>query len=122
MSIRSFARFVQYASKAVETPLPDTLPRSELLYRLHYATDGIVGNLMNLLRYAALLARKGQKTTMDLDILAAAFRKRLIKHLKGKVNPFLLSDDEQFIVPPKTVETKKTRKKRTASASSVLKT
>ena len=106
-TLRSFARFVQYASKAVETPLPDTLPRSELLYRLHYATDGIVGNLMNLLRYAALLTRKAQKTAMTLDILAAAFDKRLIKHLKGKVNPFLLSNNEQFTVPSKTVKTKK---------------
>ncbi len=98
-SIREFAHFVQYAVKATQTPLLNALPQRELLYRLHYATDGIVGNLINLLRYAALLTRQRQQKEIDLNVLAATFQKRLSKHLKDKVNPFVLSAQEQFIAP-----------------------
>jgi hypothetical protein len=98
-TIRQFARFVQYAETTIETTLPETLPRLELLYRLHYATDGIVGNLMNLLRYATLLVRQRGKKAIDLPILAAAFDKRLSKHLKGRVNPFEIPETEQFTAP-----------------------
>jgi len=100
-SIQEFARFVQYAEKAVETPLPKTLPRLELLYRLHYATDGVVGHLMNLMRYAALIAQQQEKRVMELPILATAFDKRLAKHLRGKVNPFGTSGNEPFVAPPR---------------------
>jgi hypothetical protein len=98
-SIQEFARFVHYAEQSIAAPLPETLPRLELLYRLHYATDGVVGNLMNLLRYAALLSRRRQKTEVDLEALAAAFDKRLAKHLKGRPNPFLPPAEEQFVAP-----------------------
>ena len=98
-SIQQFARFVQYAEQAVETPLPAAVPRLELLYRLHYATDGVVGNLMNLLRYAALMARQQDQAVLALPTLAAAFDKRLAKHLTGKVNPFDLPVTEQFSAP-----------------------
>jgi hypothetical protein len=127
--ILQFARFVQYTETAIETPLPETLPRLELLYRLHYATDGVVGNLMNLLRYAAMMARQQGKTTIDLPILAAAFDKRLARHLKGKVNPFAVPGHESFVAPSLSsanqASTTQTvphrRKKRKPSAASTLK-
>ena len=104
-SVREFARFVQYAEKTIETPLPKGLPRQELLYRLHSATEGVVGNLMNLLRYAALVARKQHKTSIDLTILAAAFDKRLSKHLRGKSNPFRALATESFAAPSNNEKT-----------------
>jgi hypothetical protein len=125
-SLQEFARFMHYAEQAIATPLPETLPRSELLYRLHYATDGVVGNLMNLLRYAALLTRRQHKTTLDLSTLAAAYNKRLAKHLKGRPNPFLTPDDEKFIMPDTVLSgeqvrsTLSPRKQRVPSAASVL--
>ena len=57
-SLQEFARFVQYTEEALAIVLPDTLSRSELLRRLHVATRGVVGNLMNLLLYAAWLTRQ----------------------------------------------------------------
>lgn len=97
--IQQFAQFVQYAETVIETPLPETVPRLELLYRLHYATDGVVGNLMNLLRYAAMKARQQGQTTIALPILSAVFDKRLAPHLKGKVNPFIIPGHESFVIP-----------------------
>jgi hypothetical protein len=124
-SIQAFARFTQYAQEAIAMPLAETLPRLELLYRLHYATEGVVGNLMNLLRYAALIARQRQKNEVDLSILAAAFDKRLAKHLKGKVNPFEISERESFVAPAiddarANVNQPGRRRERKPSATSVL--
>ena len=94
-SIQEFARFVQYAEQAVGCTLPTTLPRLELIQRLHAASQGVVGNLMNLLRYAAWLTRQSTQPAPDppvltLPTLAAAYDKRLAKHLKRPANPFLL--------------------------------
>lgn len=98
-SIAEFSRFVQYAEQAVETCLTAALPRLELLYRLHYATNGVVGNVMNLLRYAALIARQQQNNAIDLPILSTAFAKRLAKHLPDKLNPFQTPGNERFAAP-----------------------
>jgi hypothetical protein len=57
---------VEFAEKAIGLPLAKTPPRVEMLYRLHYATDGVVGNLINILRYATLLARQQDKAELDL--------------------------------------------------------
>ena len=106
-SLQEFARFVQYAEEALAIALPNTLPRAELLLRLHVATRGIVGNLMNLLRYAAWLTRQQQQDTIALPTLAAAFDKRLSKHLKNQPNPFTGAPGEPIVsVPasPATVE------------------
>lgn len=120
-SIQTFARFVQYVEKVIEMPLPRSLPRLELLYRLHYATDGVVGNLMNLLRYAALIAQQQQRDAIDLPILRAAFHKRLSKHLRGKVNPFEMPASEAFVAPTKNAtEAQSLSRKRKTSAESVL--
>lgn len=96
--LQEFAQFVQYAQEAIGMPLPATLPRMELLYRLHYATEGVVGNLMNLLRYATLLAQEQGAETLQLPTLALAFQRRLAKHLKGRVNPFV-EPEVAFVAP-----------------------
>lgn len=125
-SIREFAHFVHYAEQAIAIPLLETLPRLELLHRLHYATDGVVGNLMNLLRYAALLTRRQHQTTIDLETVAAAYEKRLAKHLKRRTNPFQTPANEQFIVPAgvnsgeRVASTSCPRQQQAPSAASVL--
>jgi hypothetical protein len=96
---KEFAHFVTYTEQAIQVPLPAALPRRELLHRLHYATGGVVGNLMNLLRYAALLACQQHKPAVDLPVLAQAFDKRLARHLKDKTNPFVTPAGECFIPP-----------------------
>jgi hypothetical protein len=93
-----FAQFVTYAEEAIGITLPDDLPRMELLYRLHYATAGVVGNLMNLLRFAAMIAQEKKVDTLDLSTLALAFDRRLSRHLKGKTNPFEMAE-EHFVAP-----------------------
>jgi len=121
-SIQEFARFVQYAEQVIGMPLPETLPRLELLHRLHYATEGVVGNLMNLLRYAAWLTRQGNQSAILLPTLAVAFDKRLAKHVKKPSNPFLAAPTEVFVASPVSSGENLTRMRRQPSAAEILQT
>jgi len=126
----AFAKFVKYAEKAIGMALSDDLPRLELLYRLHYATGGVVGNLMNLLRYAAMSAQEKGTERVDLPTLALAFRRRLSRHLKAKVNPFEEARGEHFVAHalPSGAQTneagagRRGRRKRQPAVASVLTT
>ena len=101
-TVQEFARFVEYVEKAIGMPLSSEVNRLELLYRLHYATDGIVGNLMNLMRFATLLSELHGQSTIDLATLSAAFQQRLVKHLKAKSDPFAPPANDRFVpaAPP----------------------
>jgi hypothetical protein len=94
-----FGHFVQYAETILELSFTTACPRLELLYRLYYATDGVVGNLMNLMRYANSRAQEEHSPAVDLSHLALAFDKRLAQHLRGKVNPFIYGAGERFTTP-----------------------
>jgi hypothetical protein len=122
-SLQEFTRFVHYAEEALAIALPETLPRSDLLQRLYAATHGVVGNLMNLLRYAAWLTRQQQQNQIALPTLAAAFDKRLSKHLKNQPNPFSAATSTPIVQPPTTTTSTATSSKRTrrASVTEVLK-
>jgi hypothetical protein len=84
----SFGQFVQYAEEVMGLPLVTPLDRIDLLGRLHYATDGVVANIMNLLRYAQEHALNRGGTAIELRDLSWAFDKRLVKHI-SKTNPFV---------------------------------
>ena len=98
-TIQGFHIFVSTIEKSIGKPLTQAVPRTELLYRLYYSTDGVVGNVMNLLRYAVMLAEERSATALEVEILAQAFEKRMAKHLRGKQNPFLLPASERFLAP-----------------------
>lgn len=83
---QEFDRFVEYVEQSVQRPLSRELPRPDLVYRLHRATDGVIGNLMNLMRYAAL--RADAKQAVELGDLSWAFRMRLARHLGDRPDPF----------------------------------
>jgi len=129
-TITAFASFIKYVEMGVGMALSDELPRAELLYRLHYATDGIVGNVMNLMRFAALLAQKQGSESLTLSILSHAFVKRLYKHVARKSDPFTVAADQHFVAPSvtptndlgSTNRRSKRRRKKEPTAAEVLKT
>lgn len=86
-TIQEFAAFVAFAENRIGLPLSAEQERPILLYQLYLATNGVVGNLMNLLRFAVVLAIQQQTDVLSLDILAQAFDLRLSEHV-GKPNPF----------------------------------
>ena len=98
-TIQTFHVFVNTVETSLGRPLPTEVPRTELLYRLYYSTGGVVGNLMNLLRYAVMLAEEQPQANLTLPLLACAFEHRLAKHMCGRLNPFLALADEKFLAP-----------------------
>jgi hypothetical protein len=124
-TIKEFASFVQYVEKAVGVPLSDELPRVELLEKIHYATNGVVGNIMNLIRFASLLAQKEQANVLTLSILSQAFAKRLSKHVAKSKNPFAVADGQPLSPgpvddPSGAGRRSKRRKDRTPTLAEVL--
>jgi hypothetical protein len=57
--IQEFADFIRATEVAMSLALPwQSASDADLLYRLYYATDGVIANIMNLMRGAGRLARK----------------------------------------------------------------
>ncbi|MCA9921455.1 MAG: TniB family NTP-binding protein [Anaerolineales bacterium] len=90
---KSFALFLEYAQQTVGMAIETEMSDFELLARLHYATNGVVGNIMNLLRFAALLARRQDEKAISVMILDQAFNKRLQRHVLKEANPFTIGID-----------------------------
>ncbi|MCL4294080.1 MAG: ATP-binding protein [Anaerolineae bacterium] len=97
-TIEEFATFIEYVEQA-KLPLAQAMPRTELLYRIYYATGGVVANIMNLMNLAAVLAGERGQGEIGPDILSLAFKKRLARPMRGKVNPFELDWNERFTPP-----------------------
>jgi hypothetical protein len=82
-----FIQFVRYAETAVGLHMVTPLGRGELLSLLHRATDGVVANIMNLLRYAQHNALDRGSDHIGLADLSWAYNERLAKHL-SRPDPF----------------------------------
>jgi energy-coupling factor transporter ATP-binding protein EcfA2 len=87
-SIEEFTKFIVFAEKMIGAVLPTELPRAELLYRLHYATEGVIAYIMNLIRYAQEMVEEKGRSQIRMEDLSVAFEKRIRKHLINRVNPF----------------------------------
>ena len=98
-NIQDLIMFIQYAEKAIELPLTNNIQKMELFYRIYYATDGVVGNIMNLMRYAGLNASESNRNVVELVDLSEGFRQRISEYLPHKLNPFILGADESFTHP-----------------------
>jgi hypothetical protein len=109
-SIQEFSLFVQYAEKAVELSMTSDIPKVELYYRIFYATNGVVGNIMNLMRYAGINAKDNKHDKIELADLSDAFRKRINEHLYDKTNPFIVSASEGFETPVEIIDNSKISK------------
>lgn len=83
-----FRRFLQYAQVAVKKNIQHSLTQDEFLARIYFATEGVVANIMNLLRVAALFGEKQGEDVITLEVLDLAFNKRLQRHLEKPRNPF----------------------------------
>jgi hypothetical protein len=82
-----FIEFVRCAEAAIGLPIVVPYDSVELLDRVHWATNGIVANIMNLIRYAQDKALGRRSKQVEAEDLAWAYRKRLLKHV-CKTNPF----------------------------------
>jgi hypothetical protein len=65
------------------------MAQPELLFRIHYATAGVMSNIMNLLRKARRIQRYQGKpdSPLTLETLSLAYRERLHAHVE-RSDPF----------------------------------
>ena len=78
---------------------PSRLDEEEAAYRMYYATDGILGWIMKLIKYAAMKAIQAQEATLSRYRLAEAYDDCIAPTTVGigKVNPFTIPDfDEEW--------------------------
>ena len=78
---------------AVESQLPlmepSNLSESEMALRFYYASDGIIGYLMKLIRYGTHLALKQGQEKLEFSVLARAFEQYVKADKPYKNNPFI---------------------------------
>ena len=94
--IEEFDLFVRQVEVALDIHLSEQLPRVELLYRIHYATHGLVGNVVTLLRYATILATEDHTSQIDIHTLSLAFESSMRQHLRLQQNPFDRTHGQRF--------------------------
>jgi len=93
---QEFTSFIKHSQNVIGICLSPNIPKGEVLYRIFYATDGVVGNIMNLLRYAGIFAKERNSEFIELTDLEIAFHYRIEKYLRHKINPFTTPIDEVF--------------------------
>jgi len=105
-TLETLDSFVDRIEKLIGVEFSPELPREEWLARLHYATDGIVSWLMEMLLAAKLRSPRsaeGCSTVLTRDSLERAFRKRMSHVVEHKVNPFLEQHGPRWVPPPRAV-------------------
>jgi len=97
----AFSKFVQYAEQAIGLPLSDELSRAEWLHRLHFATGGVVGHIINLMRQAMVLSQAAEPaaTALTLRWVSLAFRQRLQEDWPQRADPFGPAVGPEFAPP-----------------------
>lgn len=95
---REYSIFLTYAiEKRLQLSMGDDFPRGEMFKRIHYATDGVAANTMNLLFATQWLGEKeGNSGSVTNALLHKAFEVRLSKHLPHKKNPFKQKPTQSF--------------------------
>lgn len=81
-------RFLKYLDDGLPFIEKSMLDSEEMAFRIYYATDGIVGFLMKLIRRAAYFAIEKDLASLNLEVLAKAYEERLSHRDPTRKNPF----------------------------------
>lgn len=83
-----FERFLQELDERLPFPRRSNLQTVETAKRIFFATQGIVGYVMKLVRRAAIMAIDEGADYLDLELLARAYKERLAARMPSRINPF----------------------------------
>jgi hypothetical protein len=83
-----FGRFLEELDIRLPFPQRSNLAAVETAMRIFYATQGIVGYVMKLVRRAAIMAIDEGADCLDLELLARAYKERLAARMLSDINPF----------------------------------
>jgi hypothetical protein len=93
---RAFLRAVQEQLSDYEMPV---LSEVGMAFRMHYASYGLVGYTMKIIRGAARIAARHQDRKISLNILSDSFAEHVWAERIGEPNPFVESFDPSTAPP-----------------------
>ncbi|HZS45372.1 MAG TPA: TniB family NTP-binding protein [Blastocatellia bacterium] len=88
-----FRTFLAQVDQFLPLPKRSELQAEEMAYPLYFATNGIIGYVMKLLRTAARFAIERSLSCIDLSLLAEVYQERLASSAKDRPNPFRMGLD-----------------------------
>lgn len=94
---REFNTLIEMIEQVMGYDLPDNLPRKELLHRIHYATDGVVGHVIELMQAAVERLELQNVDVVSMEVLSQAFGSGLRAHLGKVEDPFACPVNKRFI-------------------------
>jgi hypothetical protein len=97
--VQEFGMFIQAIENQFGMKLSAETSRDEVCYRISYATDGIMCNIMNLMWLAKYFANENTHSAIQLSDLNISFERRIAPDYPYKTNPFIYSADDTFIAP-----------------------
>lgn len=83
-----FRKFLQTLEEKLPLEKPSNLADPNMAERIHYATGGLMFEIMRLIRYAAVSALKHDLPKIDLDLLRESFIENLATNSPHLQNPF----------------------------------
>ena len=83
----TFLNFLKYLDQGLPFVESSMLDSEEMAFRIYYATDGIVGFIMKLIRRAAYFAIEKDLPSLNLEVLAKAYEERLSHRDPTRKNP-----------------------------------
>ncbi|MBF6611711.1 MAG: TniB family NTP-binding protein [Chloroflexi bacterium] len=87
-TIREFRTLLREIERALPLNRPSNLAGTDLAARCYAASEGLVGYLMALIRWAAGMALLEGRECLDAELLAVAFDQRLGGERRKIANPF----------------------------------
>lgn len=85
---QTFRKFLSEVDERIPLPEPSNLADPEMAARIHYATGGMMFEIMRLVRAAAVLALERNLTKVDLNLLNESFEENLATNSPHLENPF----------------------------------
>lgn len=83
-----FRKFLQLVDENLPLPEPSNLADPIMAARIHYATGGLMFEIMRLIRAAGVLALKRNLPKVDLELLWESFHENLATNSPNLENPF----------------------------------
>ena len=91
---KEFQRFLKEVDDALPLLKSSDLASNEMALRIYTATDGVIANIMKLIRHATMIALDMAKSSLSLDLLTIAYEQRLAGNHPERENPFLTAPDD----------------------------
>lgn len=100
--IKEFKSLLHNIDKRIPLEQISKLHEDETAFRFYYASDGVVGPIMKLIKYGTNMSLEKNESHLTSDILAKAFDEHVKSDKPWKINPFRCSikDIEKAIENP----------------------